>query len=166
VSKAMTIQTSSPEQTQELGRIIGQQAQAGDIYLLTGPLGAGKTCLTQGIAWGLGVPGYTRSPTFVLMTRHRGRLTLYHIDLYRICDPLEAWDMGLEEALFGDGVCVIEWADRAAEVFPAQALWISLDYGPDPDCRRISFALPASERFQPLLSQLAGRFAASDGVHN
>jgi tRNA threonylcarbamoyladenosine biosynthesis protein TsaE len=124
----LKLQTSSPEETQQVGRLIGQQAQAGDIYLLTGPLGAGKTCLTQGIAWGLGVMGYARSPTFVLMTRYQGRLTLHHLDLYRINGPLEAWDLGLDEQLSSDAVCVVEWADRAEEVFPQNALWIVLDY--------------------------------------
>ena len=111
-------QTSTPEETQALGRILGEQAKPGDVFLLTGPLGAGKTCFTQGIAWGLGVAEYARSPTFVIMTRYRGRLTLYHFDLYRINDPLEAWDLGLDEQLFGDGACVVEWADQAEEVFP------------------------------------------------
>jgi tRNA threonylcarbamoyladenosine biosynthesis protein TsaE len=163
MTPALTICTSTPEETQAVGRAIGQQAQAGDIFLLTGPLGAGKTCLTQGIAWGLGVTGYTRSPTFVLMTRHRGRLTLYHIDLYRIGDPLEAWDLGLDEALFGDGVCVIEWADRAGELFPAEALWIGLDYTPDPDQRRITFSPPRSGHHRLLLADLARRFPAALG---
>jgi tRNA threonylcarbamoyladenosine biosynthesis protein TsaE len=124
----LKLQTGTPEETQQVGRLIGQQARAGDIYLLTGPLGAGKTCLTQGIAWGLDVPGYARSSTFVLMTRYQGRLTLHHLDLYRINDPLEAWDLGLDEQLSGDGVCVVEWADRAEEVFPQDSLSITLDY--------------------------------------
>jgi tRNA threonylcarbamoyladenosine biosynthesis protein TsaE len=128
MSSTLRILSHSPEETQEVGRIIGAQARQGDIFLLTGPLGAGKTCLTQGIAWGLGVTEYARSPTFVLMTRYRGRLPLYHVDLYRINDPLEAWDLGLEEQLFGDGVCVVEWADRAREIFPENSLWIALDY--------------------------------------
>ena len=128
MSANLSIQTSSPEETQQVGRIIGEQAQPGDIYLLTGPLGAGKTCLTQGIGLGLGVAGHPRSPTFVLMTRYEGRLTLHHMDLYRINDPLEAWDLGLEEYLFGEGVCVIEWANQAEELFPENALWIDMDY--------------------------------------
>jgi tRNA threonylcarbamoyladenosine biosynthesis protein TsaE len=133
---SLSIQTSSPEATQQVGRIIGQQARPGDIYLLTGTLGAGKTCLTQGIAWGLGVDAHPRSPTFVLITRYQGRLTLHHMDLYRINDPLEAWDLGLEEYLSGDGVCVIEWADQAEDLFAEDGMWIDLDYpapGPAPD---------------------------------
>ena len=97
--------------------------------MLTGALGAGKTCLTQGIAWGLGVKDYARSPTFVIVARYTGRLTLHHIDLFRIQDPREAWELGTDEYLFGDDVCVVEWADRAAGIFPQQSLWINLEYG-------------------------------------
>ena len=143
----LSITTASPEETRAVGRVLGEQARAGDVFLLTGPLGAGKTCLTQGIAWGLGVSEYARSPTFVIMTRYRGRLTMYHFDLYRINDPLEAWDLGLDEQLFGDGVSVVEWADRAEEVFPEECLWIHLDYAPDAGCRKITFGeVPAKYR--------------------
>ena len=143
----LAITTASPEETWAVGRILGAQAGPGAVFLLTGPLGAGKTCLTQGIAWGLGVAEYARSPTFVIMTRYRGRLPLYHFDLYRINDPLEAWDLGLDEQLFGGGVCVVEWADRAEDLFPAEGLWIHLDYAPDAGCRTITFGeVPANYR--------------------
>lgn len=143
----LAITTAAPEETREVGRILGAQAAAGAVFLLTGPLGAGKTCLTQGLAWGLGVAEYARSPTFVIMTRYRGRLPLYHFDLYRINDPLEAWDLGLDEQLFGDGVCVVEWADRAEELFPAEALWIHLDYAAVAGGRTIAFGeVPAGYR--------------------
>ena len=158
---SLRIRTNSPEQTQAVGRSIGEQAQAGDIYLLTGSLGAGKTCLTQGIAWGLGVPGYARSPTFVLMTQYQGRMVLHHVDLYRIGNSEEAWDLGLEEQLTGDGVCVVEWADRAAEIFPQDCLWIELSHGDSVDCRDISFESSgesseegSAPRFKPLLANL------------
>ena len=127
-SGQVSILSRSAEETQQVGRVIGQAAQPGDVYLLTGPLGAGKTCLTQGIAQGLGVGGHVRSPTFVLMTRYRGRLTLHHVDLYRIESSLEAWDLGLEEQLGDDGVCVVEWADRAEELFSQECLWIAMDH--------------------------------------
>lgn len=137
MAEGFAITTASPEETRAVGRVLGEQARAGDVFLLTGPLGAGKTCLTQGIAWGLGVSEYARSPTFVIMTRYRGRLTMYHFDLYRINDPLEAWDLGLDEQLFGDGVSVVEWADRAEEVFPENCLWLHLDYAADGQGRTI-----------------------------
>ncbi len=115
-----------------MGRRLGRNAEAGDIFLLTGALGAGKTCLTQGIAWGLDIPGYARSPTFVLVTRHVGRMTLHHMDLFRIESPEEAWDLGMEEFLSyngpADGICVIEWADKFAELFPERSVTVSLEY--------------------------------------
>ena len=125
------ILSGGPEQTREIGRAVGEKSQAGDIFLFTGALGAGKTCFIQGLAHGLGVPGYVRSPTFVLMTQYSGRLKLFHLDLYRIEGPLEAWDLGLEEQLFGDGVCAVEWADRTPELFPDDCLWVHLDYCQD-----------------------------------
>ena len=138
MSSLLHLMSHSPESTREIGRILGQAAEAGDVFLLTGPLGAGKTCLTQGIAWGLGVAGYARSPTFVLVTRYRGRLTLHHIDLFRIQDSQEAWDLGLDEYLSDGGVCVVEWADRAVEVFPDEGLWVDLEYGPEETERQIT----------------------------
>ena len=154
----LRIKSPGPDFTQDLGRTIGEHASAGDVFLLTGPLGGGKTCLTQGIALGLGVEGYVRSPTFVLMTRHQGRLTLHHVDLYRMGSAAEAWDLGLDEQLFGEGVCVIEWADRATELFPEDCLWIDLDYGEETDQRIITVepgALSEDSRSQVLLALLA-----------
>ena len=156
------IRSNSAEFTQELGRVIGEQASAGDVFLLTGELGAGKTCLTQGIALGLGVEGYVRSPTFVLMTRHHGRLTLHHVDLYRMDSAAEAWDLGLDEQLFGEGICVIEWADRASEIFPEDCLWIDLDYGSDSEHREIVFEPGVDvekSRFKSLLGLLSEKAA-------
>ena len=80
----MRITSRSPEETQSIGRELGKLAQPSDVILLVGNLGAGKTCLTQGIAWGLDVSGYARSPSFVLMNEYKGRLPMYHIDLYRL----------------------------------------------------------------------------------
>lgn len=151
------ILTKGPEQTQEVGRAIVEQAQPGDIFLLTGPLGAGKTCLTQGIAAGLGVPGYVRSPTFVLTSRYQGRMTLHHLDLYRIGGPEEAWDLGLDEQLFGGGICIVEWADRAAEIFPPGSLWIELDHVDAGDRRTISF-IDWPDRYRPVLERLSAAF--------
>ncbi len=158
MTDTLLIRSTGAESTQDLGRTIGEQASAGDVILLTGELGAGKTCLTQGIALGLGVEGYVRSPTFVLMSRHHGRLTLHHVDLYRMGSAAEAWDLGLDEQLFGEGVCVIEWADRATELFPEDCLWIDLGYGPDPDDREITLepGMDAEKsRFKPLMDLLA-----------
>ena len=134
----LVLTSHSAEDTQDVGRSLGQMARPGEIYLLTGVLGAGKTWLTQGIAWGLGVPGYARSPTFVMVARYMGRLILHHIDLFRVQDTQEAWDLGLEEYLYDGGVCVIEWADQAAELFPPDSIWINLEYGAGEEDRVIT----------------------------
>ena len=158
MSDPFRIKSAGPQFTQDLGRTIGENASAGDVILLTGDLGAGKTCLTQGIALGLKVEGYVRSPTFVLMTRHHGRLILHHVDLYRIGSAEEACVLGLDEQLFGEGICVIEWADRAAELFPEDCLWIDMDYGQDPESREITLepgAATEKSRFNKILALLA-----------
>ncbi|MYC31990.1 MAG: tRNA (adenosine(37)-N6)-threonylcarbamoyltransferase complex ATPase subunit type 1 TsaE [Chloroflexi bacterium] len=170
MSNTVTIHTDNAEETRRIGQIIGESASPGDVYLLTGPLGAGKTCLTQGIARGLQVDGYARSPTFVLMTRYQGRLTLHHADLYRIDHPAEAWDLGFDDIVAaGQDVLIVEWADRADELFPDDALWIDLDYAldevtapceviPDEDggvpARHTITIEGAPERFAGLLQEL------------
>ncbi len=132
MANELIIHTDTAEETRRIGEVIGESAAPGDVYLLTGPLGAGKTCLTQGIARGLGVDGHARSPTFVLITRYRGRLTLHHADLYRIDHPAEAWDLGLDDIMSaGEDILIVEWADRAEEIFPEEALWIDLNYAVD-----------------------------------
>ena len=158
--RRLSLLTGSPEQTQLLGCAVGERARAGDVFLLSGPLGAGKTCFTQGLASGLGVEGYVRSPTFVIMTRHKGRLTLHHIDLYRVGSPEEAWDLGLDEQLFDSGVCVIEWAERAEELLPEESLWLEFRYGEGENARQIVLDSESS-RFDGLLEELrsvAGSF--------
>lgn len=114
-SPSITIKTNSPRETQQLGEELGGALAAGDVVGLVGELGTGKTCLTQGIARGLGVPAGTQvcSPTFTIINEYGGRrLPLYHIDLYRVSAPRELQELGLEEYLEGDGVCVIEWFER------------------------------------------------------
>lgn len=121
---ALDVKTPSPEATREVGAILGKHARAGDLLLLVGELGAGKTTLVQGLCQGLGVPEPARSPTFVLVHRYEGRLPLYHVDLYRIGSISEALDLGLEEFVGKDGVTVVEWAERALPAFPQDYLLV------------------------------------------
>jgi tRNA threonylcarbamoyladenosine biosynthesis protein TsaE len=120
----------SPEQTRRLGAHLGALLQAGDLLCLEGDLGSGKTCLAQGIGLGLGVVEPITSPTFTLVAEYQPPLPappLYHIDLYRLGNPLdEALDMGLEEYVQGDGVCLIEWAERVTPLLPKEHLWLQL----------------------------------------
>ena len=155
----LELTSHSPEETQHIGAALGACAQPGDVLLLCGDLGAGKTCLTQGIAKGLDVDGYVRSPTFVLVTIHQGRLPLYHIDIYRLDYVAEVIDLGLDEYLAGDGVSVIEWADKAPEAFPEDCLRVTLDTPADSqgaDCRQLSFQ-PTGARYEELAAQLRDR---------
>ena len=142
----------SPEQTQRLGIRIGELALGGDIFLLVGSLGAGKTCLTQGIAWGLGINEYTLSPSFVIVRELHGRLPLYHIDLYRLDHIEEVEELGLDNYLYGKGVCVIEWAEKGLSVLPAEHLIIQIGYLSDTER---SFQLePSGKRYLEVLGQL------------
>jgi len=123
----MKLTSHSPEETQRFGKELGHLARAGDVILLVGNLGAGKTCLTQGIAWGLNIDGYARSPSFVVVKEYRGRLPMYHIDLYRLDNIAEIIDLGLDDYLYGNGLCVVEWADKALDLMPPQNLLIKID---------------------------------------
>ncbi len=142
----------SPEQTQKLGFRIGELALPGDIFLLVGNLGTGKTCLTQGIAWGLDIKEYTLSPSFVIMRELYGRLPLYHIDLYRLDRLEEIMDLGLDDYLYGSGVCVLEWAEKGLSVLPAEHLLIKIVYISDTG-RRLQLH-PSGKRYLKILTQL------------
>jgi tRNA threonylcarbamoyladenosine biosynthesis protein TsaE len=142
----------SARQTRSLGRQLGKQARAGDVFLLTGDLGAGKTCLTQGIAWGLGVKEYAFSPTFVLVREYMGKLPLYHIDFYRLDHIEEIIDLALDEYLYGDGICVIEWAEKGIDILPRENLHVDLAYV---SLNERSITLkPAGEHYSRLVDSL------------
>ncbi len=118
--------SSSPEETQQLGARLGQLAAAGDLICLEGELGSGKTCLVQGLGRGLGIKEPIHSPTFILANEHRGeRVPLFHLDVYRVRSAAEAIGFGLEDYIDGDGVCVIEWAEKIREALPPERLWIT-----------------------------------------
>jgi tRNA threonylcarbamoyladenosine biosynthesis protein TsaE len=153
-AKTTTLQliSHSPEQTQQFGNCLGKLAQAGDVLLLTGNLGSGKTCLTQGIAWGLDIKEYAFSPSFVIVREYHGRLPLYHIDFYRLDHVEEIVDLGLDEYLYGKGVCVVEWAEKGMAVLPEEHLLINLGYISDTE-RNISLE-PKGKRYTQLLKTL------------
>lgn len=136
------MESFSPQQTESIGFELGQKAKAGDIYCLSGDLGVGKTVFTRGFAKGLGVEEeYITSPTFTIINEYDGRLNLYHFDVYRIGSIEEMDDTGYEEYFFGDGVCLIEWAELIEEIIPPDAVWINIEKDLDKgfDYRRITF---------------------------
>ena len=131
------ITTTSPEDTEAVGRRLAGDLVAGDVIALTGELGAGKTCFTQGVARGLGVRGRAVSPTFVLVNEYRGRLAVHHVDAYRTESLTELLDLGLEELFEGDGVTIVEWADKLTPLLPARTLHVHID-GVGDEPRRIA----------------------------
>ena len=153
--------THSPEETQRLGRRLGALVEVGDVLLLRGTLGAGKTTLTQGIAWGAGVQGYAHSPTFVIVHDYAGRIPIYHLDLYRMDNALEVEDLAIDE-LLARGACVVEWSERAPEAFPRERLELSLEFGDGPEDRTIAL-LPTGERYERIAAQLVAAAPAEAG---
>ena len=121
---------ASEKETEKLGEAIGRAAVPGMVIALIGDLGTGKTTLTKSIARGLGVTETVTSPTFNIIREYRsGRIPLFHFDVYRIADPEEMYELGYEEYFYGDGVCVVEWADLIEELLPEDAVIIRMNRG-------------------------------------
>ena len=138
----MNVVSRSAQQTQALGERLGARLGRGDVVACIGPLGAGKTCFLQGLARGLGVMTDVTSPTFVLVNQYRGRLPVYHVDAYRTGSLSELVDLGLEEMLHGEGVTVVEWADKLLPLLPPRTVTVTIaGLGDEP--RQIELAGPA-----------------------
>lgn len=124
----MIIETNSEKETFELGKKIGRQAKAGEIYTLDGDLGVGKTIFTKGVAAGLGIEEPVSSPTFTIVQIYEeGRMPFYHFDVYRIGDPEEMEEIGYEDYFFGEGVCMIEWANLIEELLPEHVIRVKIE---------------------------------------
>jgi tRNA threonylcarbamoyladenosine biosynthesis protein TsaE len=157
---AVQIISRSAHDTQKVGEQLGRLLSAGDIVCLYGELGTGKTVLAKGLAIGLGVVAHARvrSPSFVLIHRYRGHVPVYHADLYRLGDAADLADIGLRELLGGDGVAVIEWADKLEASRPSERLDVSLAHHSE-DVRVITVA-PQGERYGLLIEHWRNRQAA------
>ncbi|MGM0396893.1 MAG: tRNA (adenosine(37)-N6)-threonylcarbamoyltransferase complex ATPase subunit type 1 TsaE [Bacillota bacterium] len=149
----MKIKLRGLEETDKLGKRLGQLAEPGDIICLNGSLGAGKTTLSKSIGLGLGVQEYITSPTFTLINEYQGRLPLYHFDVYRLNDGEELYDLGAEDYFYGKGVCLVEWAEYIEEFLPEDRLelWI---YTTDDPNERIIEIIPYGERNKFLAKEL------------
>lgn len=137
----MIIETNSPQETKELGKKMAERAKTGDVFTLVGDLGVGKTVFTQGIAEGLGIDEPVNSPTFTIVQEYEsGRMPFYHFDVYRIGDPEEMDEIGFDDYIYGDGLCLIEWADLIEEILPEKrvAIRIEKDLEKGFDYRRIT----------------------------
>lgn len=123
----MNYESGREQDTFALGEKIGREAKPGDIFALLGDLGVGKTVFTKGFAKGLGIDEHVNSPTFtILQVYDEGRLPLYHFDVYRIGDPEEMDEIGYEDCFFGNGVCLVEWANLIDELMPPHTKWIEI----------------------------------------
>ena len=120
--------TETPEETQVLGEKLGKTLKQGDVIALIGDLGTGKTCLTQGIARGVGLAPdeIVSSPSYILINEYNGTVPIYHIDLYRLENSEEIAELGLSEYVEGDGICIIEWAERMADALPDHCIKIQI----------------------------------------
>jgi len=122
------IETENPEETFALGQKIGRAATPGQVYTLTGDLGVGKTVFTQGVASGLGITEPVNSPTFtIVQVYEEGRLPFYHFDVYRIGDIEEMEEIGYDDYFFGEGICLIEWAELIEEILPESRISITIE---------------------------------------
>ena len=147
---ALTFRSTSPDETRRLGAALGAATAPGDVLLLEGSFGVGKTALVQGLATGLGVEGYVSSPSFVMINEHHGRLRLYHIDLYRLEDRLDPETLdALEEAFDAGGVAAVEWPALLPAALRAGATVVTLE-PVDETTREIRLATP-SERLADAL---------------
>lgn len=152
-SRSLMIRTSSPQQTEALGTALGALLRAGDVVALSGELGAGKTIFTRGIAEGAGATGHIASPTFTFIREYHGPVTMFHADLFRLEEPAQLEDIGLEEILDAGGIVVIEWAEKARALLPAEYLWVELRFTKQDDAREIEF-MPRGPRYVEMVRQL------------
>ncbi len=150
---SIVIHTSCPAQTKQVAAELADLVSEGDLIVLAGDLGAGKTCFTQGLGAGLGIDGRITSPTFTLANRYQGRLELNHLDVYRIDDIGETLDLDLPE-LLESGVTVIEWGEQIEPVLPVDRLTLRLLLGDGDDDRELRFE-PGSDRWADRLASLA-----------
>ena len=141
-SASESLESHSPDETRRFGERLAARLRPGDVVACIGELGAGKTCFIQGLAHGLGVTSEVTSPTFVLVNQYRGRLHVYHLDAYRTESLAELADLGVEEMLHGDGVTVVEWADKLGPLLPPHTITVTITgLGDEP--RDIEITRPA-----------------------
>ena len=148
--KEWKVVTDSPQKTKALAEMIGRAVSAGTLITLSGDLGAGKTTFTQGLAKGLDIDRKVTSPTFTIMKEYKGRLPLYHIDAYRLENITQ--DLGFEDYIDGDGVCVIEWANFIEYVLPEQLLNIEFTINDD-DSRTLTLQ-GHGDKYEEVISKI------------
>jgi len=148
------ISTKNPEETKKLGKEVGKLAKPGDLLAFYGELGVGKTCFIQGISRELEVQDYVTSPSFTIINEYHGKIPIYHFDLFRLNNAEEILELGYEEYFYGEGLTVIEWAEKIEQLLPKEYLKIDIKFK-DRYERTISF-IPQGDRFNKFLKELIG----------
>ena len=149
----LTIITKSPEETKNLGKDVSKLVKTGDILAFYGELGAGKTCFIQGISLGLEVKDYVTSPSFTIINEYQGKVPIYHFDLFRLNNVEEILELGYEEYFYGEGLTVIEWAEKIEQLLPKEHLKIDIKFKYRYE-RTISF-ISQGDRFNKFLKELS-----------
>lgn len=151
----MRFKTASPDETKKLGQALGSLLKKGDILLIYGELGAGKTIFTQGLAIGMGIKAHITSPTFTIIHEYPGTIPLYHIDAYRLDKEEEILELGLEEYLYGEGVTAIEWPEKLDSWLPEEVIEISIKkIDGQENKRELTFAGQDKRGFGELMEEL------------
>ena len=146
------IYLENEEQTKDIGYKLGQLVTPKSVICLIGDLGAGKTTMTQSLAKALEVDDYITSPTFTIVNEYEGRIPLYHFDVYRIGSSDEMYDIGFDEYIDGDGVCIIEWANLIEDILPNEYLYIEMNYK---ETGREMILTPKGEKYEEIVKELA-----------
>lgn len=149
----LEIKLTNLEETESFGIRLGELLKSGDILCLNGDLGAGKTTMTKSIGLGLGVNEYITSPTFALINQYRGRIPVYHFDVYRLENVDELYDLGFDEYFYGDGVCIIEWAERIERMIPKERIVINIKKG-NTENERILHIEGLGKRYEDIIKEL------------
>ncbi|WP_304540221.1 tRNA (adenosine(37)-N6)-threonylcarbamoyltransferase complex ATPase subunit type 1 TsaE [Desulforamulus aquiferis] len=155
VANNLVIKTNSPLETRALAEAMAKLLMPGDVICLNGDLGAGKTAFSQGVAAGLGVKAPVTSPTFTLINEYHGRMPIFHFDVYRLDGSEQMYDLGYEEYFYGEGICLIEWAERVQEVLPQERLDVFISRHEDSEDLREIKLIPLGERYLLLLEELS-----------
>ncbi|MEG1409198.1 MAG: tRNA (adenosine(37)-N6)-threonylcarbamoyltransferase complex ATPase subunit type 1 TsaE [Terrisporobacter sp.] len=146
------IYLENEEQTREIGYKLGNLLTPKSVVCLIGDLGAGKTTMTQSLAQALEVDDYITSPTFTIVNEYEGKMPLYHFDVYRIGSSDEMYDIGFDEYINGDGVCIIEWANLIEDILPDEYLYIEMNYK---ETGREMILTPKGEKYEEIVKELA-----------
>ncbi len=145
--------TKSPQETFQLGERIGEKLTAGSVVCLAGEMGAGKTALTQGIVKGAGIESYVTSPTYTIINEYGGKTPIYHLDVFRLEDGEELYEIGFDEYLYGEGIVIIEWANLIKDFLPSDYLWIDINKGADFNDRILTLN-PKGNQYIEMLKEL------------